>query len=354
MTPVPFELPLRANEAAAIADLLFQQVEGRPLTDDQRGRFAGRLSSIETPSVTVYPGSLAADPIHPSTYYLAVDGVHHGVTSPLLLRIGLASAPGTGLFPKSLMIGRMRPSGQREVVVSAITFGPEDHEHIQTFAELVDKSFLPKPHGGQAAVTVRSEDPATELPAAFEAFKQLPRGMAAAVEVPLGSFWTAVWAAVRVGRREAYSLGTVIDLAGGRDAALRQVEQAPLFTKYVIAASGPEQLDDVGEVMDHVRRAKSGLGSVFTRTVDFELALGAAAQVPAMLSGLKAGGRAVQFVTPGTVDALEELLESMRPATALLTLPAGAEVPAGVRVNQRVTAGAGLDLRAAVSSLVSR
>ena len=353
MTPVPFELPLRASDAAAIADLLFQQVEGRPLTEDQRGRFAGRLSAIETPTVTAYPGSLAADPIHPSTYYLAVDGANHGITTPLLLRIGLASAPGTSFFPKAVMIGRMRPSGGREVVVSAIPFGPGDQENIQTFAELVDKSFLPKPHGGQATVIVRTADPAADLPAAFEGFRQGPRQMAAVVEVPLDSFWTAVWAAVRSGRREAYSVGVAFDLSQGREAALRQAEQAVLFTKYVIPA-GEDQLDDAGAVMDHVRRAKAGLSSVFTRTADFELAVSQAAQIAPMLAGLKASGRAVQSVSPGAYDSFDGLLESVRPTHTLLTLVAGAEVPACVRVNQRIIAGPGVDLRAAILAASGR
>ena len=361
MTPVPFELPLRASEAASIADLLFQQIEGKPLSDDQRGRFAGRVSALETPTITIYPGSLAADPFHPSTYYLAVDGTNHGVTSQLLLRIGLSSAPGTALFPKSLMIGRMRPNGQREVVVSAIPFGPEDEEHIRTFASSVDKSFLPRPHGAQAAVTVRSAHPAGELPAAFEGFRQLPRSTAAAVEVPAASFWTAVWAAIRAGRREAYSVGTVIDMQAGREAALRQVEQTALFTKYVIAAAGAAPLDDVLAVMDQVRRAKAGISSAYTRTADFELALGpSAAELATVLAELRAAGRAVQFVASGGDEALEPWVEAARHAGALLTLDVTPESPlaaigvaTGARVNLRLTAAPELDLRTAVHELAS-
>ena len=38
MSSVPIELPLKPSEAAALADLIFQYAEGRPLNDDIRNR----------------------------------------------------------------------------------------------------------------------------------------------------------------------------------------------------------------------------------------------------------------------------------------------------------------------------
>ena len=43
MSLIPLVLPLKANEAAALADLVYQQLEGHPLTPDLRNRFAARL-----------------------------------------------------------------------------------------------------------------------------------------------------------------------------------------------------------------------------------------------------------------------------------------------------------------------
>ena len=148
---------------------------GRVLTDDARHRLAGRLKGIDTPTVRPYPLSLEPDPIHPSSYYLAADGLQHGRITPLLLRFGLASSPASGLFPKSILIGRMRPAGGREVVVNAVPFSPTDVEPLRTFTEKVTKSFQPRPQGGQPALIASYDDVATGAESAFEAFREIAR-----------------------------------------------------------------------------------------------------------------------------------------------------------------------------------
>ena len=55
--------------------------------------------------------TLAADPVHPSTYYLAIDGRNN---ESLLLHIATASAPTSGVFPGALLIGRMHGIDIRE------------------------------------------------------------------------------------------------------------------------------------------------------------------------------------------------------------------------------------------------
>src|SRR5713226_4991660 len=152
MSSIPLVLPLRANEAAALADVVYQQMEGRqvdarPLTDDLRHRFAARIANLGIETFTPFPGSLQQDPIHPSTYYIAVDAIGEGKTRPLLLRIALSSSPASGLFPGAMLIGRMRPGGEREIVINAIPFDSTDHANIRTFAEQVDRAFLPRPQG---------------------------------------------------------------------------------------------------------------------------------------------------------------------------------------------------------------
>ena len=325
MTPVPFELPLRPNEAAAIADLMFQQLDGRPLSEDQRGRFAGRLDALDTPTIAAYAASLTADPVHASTYYMAVDGHHHGVVTPLLLRVAPSSAAATGVFPKSLMIGRVRPLGQREVVISAVPFGPGDHDHIRAFAEQIDKSFLPRSHGAQPTVISRTAGAA----AAFEQFRQLPRQTLVTIET--GEFWSAVWAAIRAGRRDGYSVGTVIDTAAGVEAALRQAEESPFFTRYVIRCGA--KIEDAMAVMDHVRRVKAGLSHLYTRTVDFELAVAEAHELAPALAALKAEGRAVQAVSAANMESPEAVWDEIRAWNVPLVLDGPA--PAGVRASWR-------------------
>src|SRR4051794_33359149 len=108
MSAIPLVLPLKANEAAALADLVYQQFEGKPLTDDARNRFAARVPSLALETFRAFPGSLQQDPIHPSTYYIAADAHTGNKAQPLLLRIALSSSPASGLFPSAMLIGRMR------------------------------------------------------------------------------------------------------------------------------------------------------------------------------------------------------------------------------------------------------
>src|SRR5216684_6934001 len=98
------DLPIKASEAGSLAELIFAQADGKPLTDDLRNRLANRTSLLQLSTLKPYFGSLARDPVHPSTYYLAVDGRE---SQPLLLHIALASAPTSGVFPRALLIGRM-------------------------------------------------------------------------------------------------------------------------------------------------------------------------------------------------------------------------------------------------------
>ena len=300
---------MRSSEAAAIADVLFQAVEGRTLTSDARHRLAGRLKNLETPTIRVYPLSLEQDPIHPSSYYLAVDGLNHGAVTPLLLRLGLASSPASGLFPKSVLIGRMRPAGGREVVVNAIPFGPGDAGQVRTFTEQVAKGFLPRPQGSQPALIVTT----TDAPAAFEAFRQVLRDTGqnrAAFAVERTEDATAViWAAVRAGWREGYSLG----LTGIR--STEGLEQAGIFSRYSVQA-------EATAVYDELRRLKP-------RGFDFELDLrgvdlreaGVTAESLAeTLQAWRAAGRQVNSVVPPEGSDSEAWSAVARQYNALLTL----------------------------------
>ena len=117
MTPVPLELPLRPAEAADLANLIFDHAEGKPLSDDVRNRLAARAAVLKFQTFSPFLGSLERDPVHHSVYYLAVDsatGEGDGPAVPLLLHIARANAPTSSLYPKPLLIGRMRrPTGRR-------------------------------------------------------------------------------------------------------------------------------------------------------------------------------------------------------------------------------------------------
>jgi len=116
VTAIPVSLPLDAREALAVAELVLEHAQGRELNDELRNRLAGRLSALKLNSLEVFAGSLARDPIHRSAYYLAVDGLAAGTPQSLLLRIAPATAPASGLFPRSHLVVRQRSATAIEIV----------------------------------------------------------------------------------------------------------------------------------------------------------------------------------------------------------------------------------------------
>lgn len=217
MPAMPFELPLKAGEAATLADLTMQVLENRRPQEDLRNRLAARAAALNLTSIRPYWGSLQQDPVHANAFYLAVDGLGGADTArphPLLLRIALASAPASALFPASQLIGRMRPgSGLRELVVNAVPFGPGDIEAIEVFAGQVDRAFLPRPQGSAPSVTAVTSKPDRELPALFEGCRLVMRSaglnVASIAAVPGKATQTlaaSVWSAVRAGWRGGFNV----------------------------------------------------------------------------------------------------------------------------------------------------
>lgn len=255
MRSAPLDLPLRTSEAAAIAELLLQCAANRPVRDDVRGRLAARLPSLQLTSIRAFPGSLANDPIHPSAYFLAVDASLSGPPHPLLLRFANASSPASGLFPNPLLIGRMRAGLGPEVVVNALSFGPEDHDQLRTFAQQIDKSFLPRPLGTRPPFSIATDFAATRLPAAFEAFRYIlrNRGMNQAViaaphlsaESIRNTESVALWTAIRAGWRDGFAL------------ELGPIEDASTLT----AAAGYTTFIAPASIESEIARVKSRQGT---------------------------------------------------------------------------------------------
>ncbi|MBY0505469.1 MAG: hypothetical protein K2X03_16265 [Bryobacteraceae bacterium] len=312
--------------------MLFQTMEelaksGRKLTDETRHRLAARLKNLDTPSVRPYPLSLEPDPIHPSSYYLAVDGLNHGRVAPLLLRLGLASSPASGLFPKSVLIGRMRPAGGREVVVNAVPFGPTDAEPLRTFHERVTKAFQPRPQGTQAALIVSGQDLAVTAPIAFEDFRRIQRdtgqnraAFSSGLAPAEAAYLTVLWAATRAGWRDGYSLGVTGIPAGAESQAA--LEKLPGFSRYTVLAN---DLEEAAGLYDHLRRVKLGAMAGQTRGFDFELDFTGLALTAELLGetlqAWRAAGRPVSSIVPPADSDLEALSAAARQLNALLTLP---------------------------------
>ena len=233
MTPVPLDLPLRPSEAAELAILIFDQAERKPLNDEVRNRLAARAAVLRLETVTPYFGSLVRDPVHPSSYYLAIDA---GRGEPLLLHLAPATAPTSSIFYKPLLIGRMRRPNGPEIVVNAVPFGPPDHESLEKFVSQIGAAFLPRAQGPRPAIAVSSG-----FAAAFDAFrailKRSGQNLAATGATPAAAsrdfYYAGLCAAIRAGWREGYSAGVNLVVARDNfDAARETIRNAAGFTRF--------------------------------------------------------------------------------------------------------------------------
>jgi hypothetical protein len=345
VTPVPLDLPLRPPEAAELANLVFSQAERKPLTDELRARIASRAAAIRFASLRPYPGSLERDPVHHSSYYMAVDGQGG---EPLLLHMASAAAPTTAIFPKPLLIGRMRRANGPEMVLNAIPFGPADHEAIARFASQLNEAFLPRAQRSRPALV------AAPVPAAFEGFRAVWKSshknlaavaMAAGQTDPAAFYHAAIWSAIRTGWREGYTAGIGIAIGNSHLEADREtIGRAAPLTRFAIdvsrmvgrqpagmplpsldigvdwqltrdeisamAAKYGEALKAAERAHELIRQARTA--QKISRPFDFELSLEHAADLTSAkelvfcLAWLKARGHAAQLAAP-RVDATSDL-----------------------------------------------
>lgn len=293
---------MRANEAAALAEVIFQQVDGRRLNDDLRNRAAGRAALLGLETIVPYLGSLQNDPIHPTSYFLALDAVRAGLARPYLLRIATSSAPSSGLFQKSILIGRMRPGGGREIVINAIPFDPATHpESIRIFAREVDRAFLPKPSG--TAFTIFSPDPD-----AFGRFKAIQQEGSLNVAGFAGEWVSGVFRAIRAGWRDGYTAPAppIVLGAPGAPPVLDDVLARVGYTKLILDVARLDlrsRKDAVCHAFDTCIKANAGEQWSWRRP-DLEIAWTSAEEptsceeITSLLAELRESGRPVQSASP--------------------------------------------------------
>jgi hypothetical protein len=295
VTPVPLELPLRPADAAELANLIFDHAEGKPLSDDVRNRLAARAAAIKFQTLSPFFGSLERDPVHHSVYYLAVDagpGAGDGPAVPLLLHIARAAAPTSSLYPKPLLIGRMRRPNGSEMVINAIPFSPCERRNVETFAARINSAFYPQPQGARTTITVEQD-----YPAAFETFRAIQKRTGKNLAALYGDYYAAMWAAIRAGWRSAY---TIAGLPGSET-----------FSRYTIAIDAAvEGLNEAERVYQQIRQARAALK--ISRGFDIELEA-ATSLTPEFLrtalEHLKQHGHVPQLICPGPVA--EEDLDRM-------------------------------------------
>jgi hypothetical protein len=268
VTPVPFDLPVRTGEAGALARILYEHGR-RPLTDDLRNRLAVRAEALKLETIRPYFGSLERDPIHPEAFFLAVDGIE---AQPLLMRFAPSSTPSSGLFPKAILIGRLRV-GPQETVINAVPFGPADSERIRTFAWRVTPPLLPKVQGSKATLTIPVQ------PGVFENFRAIAKPLGLNVAALSGSLDAILWEAARSGWREGYSAETADASVAG-------------YSRYILPFTA-----DLNSKLEAIARSRVSLklGRVF----DFELQLEdgvSPGDAERVLDECKAAGKPAQYV----------------------------------------------------------
>jgi hypothetical protein len=351
VTPVPLDLPLRPPEAAEVANLVFSLAERKPLNDEVRGRVASRLAAMRTESLRAYAGSLDRDPVHHSTYYMAVDGQNG---EPLLLHMAAAAAPTSAIFAKPLLIGRMRRAGGPEMVLNAIPFGPGDHESIERFAAQIDPAFLPRAQASRPALV------ASATPAAFASFRAIWKAKrknyasvaAAPGEAPAAFYYAAVWAAIRAGWREGYTAGITITIeSADLDDVRGTICEAASLTRFAIdvsrlvnphGAKYEEALKAAERAHEMIRQARAA--RKIGRPFDFELSLEnapastTAEELAFCLDWLKSHGHAAQLMAPrvGPGSDLASLAEAARSSQCTLSVDSRAGDLAAIG---RATAG---------------
>jgi hypothetical protein len=342
VTPVPLELPLRPSEAAELANLIFDHAEGKPLTrtctGDVRNRLAARAGGLKFQTLAPFFGSLERDPVHPSAYYLAVDGE----ASPQLLYIALSSAPTSSIFYQPLLIGRMRRHNGPEFVINAIPFGPADRESVERFAARTNSAFYPQPQGARATITVEQD-----YPAAFHTFGAIERRTGRNLAAVSGDYHAALWAAIRAGWRSGYT--AAIDLAADRGAeALKSLAG---FSRYALTIAPTEAgVKAAEEIHQQIRQARAAMK--IARAFDFEWDA-ASPMTPRFLrtalERMKDSGHAPQLVCPGfdaganrgraDDEELEELAAVARQFQVTLSFRYGGEPGERVQAVARATAG---------------
>jgi hypothetical protein len=120
MTPSQLLPPVNPSEAVAIADLLFRLLQGKPWSPDLRGKLESSLPTLKLEKLKTLAHTLAPDPGHSATFYLVIEtGEAHW-----LLHIAPASAATAPLFPNPILLARVRPSGEREIIINAIPLAP--------------------------------------------------------------------------------------------------------------------------------------------------------------------------------------------------------------------------------------
>jgi hypothetical protein len=307
VTPVPLDLPLRPSEAAELAGLIFESAERKPLTDEVRNRVAARAAGLRFQTIAPCFGSLERDPVHHSTYYMAVD-VEKG--TPLLLHLALATAPTSSIFHKPLLIGRMRRALGPEIVINAIPFGPADTDALEKFVTHINTAFLPRPSGSRTTIVAGVFD------GVFDTFRSIWKrtgrnvaAIGAAADAPAGAvYYTALWTAIRSGWRDGYS--AVARISPPFESAKEAIRDAARFSTFVF---DPAALIREPEGQTEAAMPAAGHGWIFDEFVrTFNLGESAYEFMPADVQRLAARFGEALFLSERIRDSIRQTRSALK------------------------------------------
>lgn len=286
MSPVPLELPVRPSEAVALGRVLLETAGHSPLIPDTRNRIAGRAGALRLETITPHFGSLARDPVHKSTFYLAVDGLD---AAPLLLHFATATAPTGSVYRNTLLIGRAG-----DLVVNAVRFGPADRVALDAYAARIDAAFAPRAQGARSTIVLAPSA------AAFESFRGVLKRAGRNLAATEGPYHEALWHAIRAGWREGWSAGIELDPAD----PLPAIRDCPFYSRFAIATG-----DFAAAAQLRIKIAEIRSVAKIARPFDFELSL---ENAPA----------------PTTPDDIARALEAVRAQFVAPRLAPGADLDA--------------------------
>lgn len=196
----------KADEFAALAQLVLSIVESGRLTDESRSHLQSELAKRRFDNLRAYAGSLVEDPTQAGRYYLAIDAVDGNAVQALLLQLTTRSDAGAGRFQNPLLAVQTPLPGGREVQLEGYSFASHDHETIGKFVREVAPEFLPRPQRALPAIAAGNRHPEISLPAAFAAFGTI-----------LGKFGTNWASTVQLSATREMTTEDALAARGGED-----------------------------------------------------------------------------------------------------------------------------------------
>lgn len=279
MSPSPLLQPIKPSEAVAIADLIFRLLQGRSWSSDLPGRLTSSLPGLGLEKLRPFALSFAPDPVHSNTFYIACRADSQDSASNWLLHLSLASAPATTLFAKPTLVARMRPAGEREVIVNAVPLG----EALPVLIQTLNPHLLARTTGFSSLWSIEAGQGEEEFLRGFPKRSNLLPGIRATK-----SSWAPYEALLSAGWKDSF----VYILEGLREPPSK--EEAAPFSRFAFQV---EDLTAPRNILNFYRGLKDAAG----RSFDLELDLSEFASLEAealhlLLDNLKLLGVPVQSV----------------------------------------------------------